>query len=97
MLSGRDTKLFPLKFKHSKDDKKPMLLGIDERSQSLRYKYVKDCRPDKEGNNKPIGTGLVGREKYKNEGNNLFLGGLVGKKIDEVCNGVMDSRLAGWE
>ena len=79
MLSGRDTKLFPLKFKHSKDDKKPMSLGIDERSQSLRYKYVKDCRPDKVGNNKPIGTGLVG------------------KKIDEVCNGVMDSRLAGWE
>ena len=97
MLLRRETKLFPLEFKHSKDDKQPMSLRIDKRSQSLRYKYVKDCRPDKVDNNKPIGTGLVGREKYKNEGNNIFLGGLVGKKIDEVCNRVMDSRLAGWE
>ena len=69
MLSGRETKLFPLRFKHSKDDKQPMSSGIDKRSQSLIHKYVKECRPDKEGNNKPTKTGLVGREEYKNDGN----------------------------
>ena len=42
-----------------------MSLGIDKRLQSLRLKLVKDCRLDKEGNNKPIGTGLVGRNDIK--------------------------------
>ena len=51
MLSGREAKEFPLRFKCSKEDKQPMSLGIDQRSQSLRCKYVKDCRPNKEGNN----------------------------------------------
>ena len=62
MLSGRETKLFPLRFKCAKEDKQPKSLGIDKRSQSLRHKYVKHCRADKEGNKKPSGTGLVGRE-----------------------------------
>ena len=51
MLSGRKTKSFPLRFKYSKEDKQPMSLGIDRRAQSLRCKYVKDWRPDQEGNN----------------------------------------------
>ena len=42
-----------------------MSLGIDKRLQPLRPKLVKDYRLDKGGNNKPIGTGLVGRENIK--------------------------------
>ena len=62
MLSGRETKLFPLRFKISKENKQPMSLGIDQRSQSLIRKYVKESRPDKEDNNKPTELELVGRE-----------------------------------
>ena len=62
MLSGRETKLFPLRSNCTKEDKQPMSLGIDKRLQSLRPRLVKDCRPDKEGNEKPIGTGLVVKE-----------------------------------
>ena len=83
MLSKRETKLFPLRSKYFKEDKQPMSLGIDERSQWLRYKSVKDCRPDKEGNDKPTRAGLVWREEYIYEGNAILLvGGLVGKKND---------------
>ena len=62
MLSGRETKLFPLRSNYTKEDKQPMSLGIDKRLQSLRPRLVKDYRPDKEGNKKPIGTGLLGKE-----------------------------------
>ena len=62
MLSRRETKLFPLRYNSTKEDKQPMSSGIDKRLQSLRPRLVKDCRLDKGGNNKPIGTGLVGRE-----------------------------------
>ena len=62
MLSGRETNLFPLRSNYTKEDKQPMSLGIDKILQSLRPKLVKDCRLDKEGNNKPTGTGLVGKE-----------------------------------
>ena len=53
MLLGRETKLFPHRFKRAREDKLPISLGIDERSQSQRSKYIKECRPDKEVNNKP--------------------------------------------
>ena len=56
MLSGRETKLFPLKFKCSKEDEWQISLGVDERSEPLRSKYLKECRPDKEGNTWPTGT-----------------------------------------
>ena len=51
MLLGRKTKLFPLRFKRSKENKQPMCLGIDKRLRSLRCKYVKDRRLDKESDN----------------------------------------------
>ena len=62
MLLGREIKLFPHRFKRAKEDKLPISLGIDERSQSQRSKYIKECRLDKEGNNKPTELELVGRE-----------------------------------
>ena len=98
MLLGRETKLFPLRFKRSKEDRQPMSLGIEERLQSPRCKYLKDCRPNKEGNNTPIETGLLGRESNKYEGNPMPLrGGIIGRENDKVHDGPIGSRLFGRE
>lgn len=41
MLSGRHSKLFPPRYKLSKEDKQPNVLGIDWRWQSLKSNNVK--------------------------------------------------------
>jgi hypothetical protein len=46
MLSVRQTKSFPIRFKISKEDNEPILLGIVLRLESLRSNLVKEHEPN---------------------------------------------------
>ena len=59
MLSGRSPKLFPLRFKSCKENKQPKLLGIALRLQLLKFKVVKEDKPNREDDSKPMGSELL--------------------------------------
>ena len=62
MLSGRQTKSFPLRFKCCNGNKQPISLGITMRLQFLRSNLVKEHALYREDNSKSMGSGLLGEE-----------------------------------
>ena len=65
MLSGRQTKSFPLRCNHFKENKEPISLGIALRLQSVKCNWNKEDAGDRdrEENSKSMGWGLVGIEQ----------------------------------
>ena len=61
MLSGRQTKLFPLRFISSKENRQPISLGISLRLQSFSFNLVKEHKPNRE--DKPMGFAIFGLEE----------------------------------
>ena len=59
ILSGRQSKLFPLTSNLFKEDMWPKSLGIVGRLQSLRSNIINEHKPGKEGNNKFTGFRLL--------------------------------------
>ena len=73
LMLGNVTKLFPSKNKRSNEDKKPRLLRFvsSDKLQSLRSSHLKEHKPDKLCNMKPVELELLLGNNHEADGGPL--------------------------